>query len=188
MAQFKMVPVYFGRETRKGSVPKLNPLTPGQDKMLKIGNAGLDAIKDRLRSGRDERDGPYESLQRRYARWKSYALKLPPGSAKRNFQLGRYREKGPRYLKLKPEMDTLLGNLKIRKVSEKFAEARNSSVAARKTAGGLNLLYQRRGRKGWLLFSPNDLSVLGEAATRIIGDPFRIIFENFTKVSGGRSR
>lgn len=186
MASIKMVPVYLGRETRGGNVPKLNQLTVSQDRMLKIGQAGLDAIKDRLRSGRDEHDSPYEPLQRRYARWKSYALRLPPGSAKRNFQLGRYREKGARYLKLKPEMDTLLGNLKVRKVSDRMAEARNSSVAARKTAGGLNQLYQRHGHKGWLLFSPHDLNALGEAATRIIGDPHRIIFQNFTKVSGGR--
>lgn len=184
MQRVKMIPVYKGRFSRGGKVPELVKLDIRQSQMLEIANAGLESIKRRLRSGHDEHDGAYESLQRRYANWKSKVLKAESNT--RNFQLGRYRQKGPLYLKLKPTMDTLLGNLLVRKVSTVAAEARNSTVAARNTAGGLNRLYQRKGRVGWLLFSPKNLRELSDSATKVIGNPIPLIFKNFVVSSGGK--
>jgi hypothetical protein len=176
-----MVPVYKGRFSRSANAkpPKLNALTIQQSQMLRIANAGLESIKKRLESGRDENDSPYPPLTRNYNRWKSRALKLPLDSAKRDFKLGVYRGKGPKYLKPKHPEDTLLGNLRVRKVSAVMAEARNSSVVARQTAGGMNKYYQGKGRKGWLLFSPRDLKVLSDTATKVIGTPIPLIFENY---------
>jgi hypothetical protein len=180
--RFKMVPVYLGRFSRSGKVPTLAPLTITQLQMLRIANVGLESVKERLRAGRDERDSPYPSLQRNYNAWKSRVLRLPPGSAKRNFTLGRYSGKGPNYLKPKNPEDQLLHNLRIRKVSSVLAEARNSTLPARRTAGGLNLIYQRKGRKGWLLFSPKNIQEMAESVRAFVGSPVPLIFKNFTKV------
>lgn len=180
--RFKMTPVYLGRFSRAGKVPQLAPLSINQLQMLRIATVTLDSVKERLRSGRDENDTPYPPLKRNYANWKSKALSLPSGSARRDFTLGRYSGKGPNYLKPKNAEDQLLNNLRIRKVSEVMAEARNSTLPARRTAGGLNLVYQRMGRKGWLLFSPKNLQVMADAVRSFVGNPAPLIFKNFTKV------
>lgn len=178
MARFKMVAVYRGRFSRKSDKPpQLAPLNPTQQQMLAASNIGLEHMKTRLVAGRDENDSPYPPLNRRYAKWKARATKAD--KAKRDFKLGAYRAKGPKYLKPKHPEDTLLGNLRIRKVSEVMAEARNSTKPARETAGGLNNLYQRMGRKGWALWSPGDLEALSVGFMRVLGSPIRIIFRNF---------
>ncbi len=178
MARFKMVPVYKGRFSRKSDrPPQLAPLNLTQQQVLAASNVGLEHMKARLVSGRDEHDAPYPPLNRRYAKWKQRATKI--AKASRDFKLGVYRAKGPKYLKPKHPEDTLLGNLRIRKVSEVMAEARNSTKPARETAGGLNNLYQRMGRKGWLLWSPGDLEALGDGFMRTVGSPVRVIFKNF---------
>lgn len=182
MARIKMVPVYKGRFSRKSDKPpQLAPLTITQQQMLAIGNAGLEHIKARLVAGRDENDTPYPPLKRKYAYWKAKVTKTNP-PAKRDFKLGiKWSTSAKRYAPKNPE-DTLLGNLRIRRVSDVMAEARNSTKPARETAGGLNNLYQSRGRDGWLLFSPSDLEALGDAAGKIIGSPTGVIFKNFVVV------
>jgi hypothetical protein len=111
------IQVYVRRELR------IDRLNVGQTEMLELGNEALDSVKRRLRSGLDPNDSPAPPLNPWYARLKERILRKP---ARRDAQFGFERSATGRFVPVPVERQ-FLPNLRVRTVSENYAEASNST-------------------------------------------------------------
>jgi hypothetical protein len=111
------IQVYVRRELR------IDRLNVGQKEMLELGNEALDSVKRRLRAGLDPNDSPAPPLNPWYARIKERILRKP---ARRDAQFGFERSATGRFVAVPVERQ-FLPNLRVRTVSENYAEASNST-------------------------------------------------------------
>ncbi|MBN2118509.1 MAG: hypothetical protein JW730_18190 [Anaerolineales bacterium] len=123
---------------------RLDLLTFRQRDMVKIGAAGLLAVKKRVSQARGPTDAPAKPLTVPYARYKSRMRK------------GRYRD-----LKFTGKM---LGNVSLRTVSDNMAKASLTSRKQRIKA------FANQKREPWLLFSPANRLAVMQIARKVFAE------------------
>jgi hypothetical protein len=149
---------------KKGSL-NLGDITFQQREMVEVGSTGLLSVFKRVIQAQGPNDGPAKPLTKRYAIYKS---KLGRGNRRNLFLTGQ-----------------LLGSLKLRTVTENRAYAapdarmRVENRAARKKNKSIARFTNRdvgmanMKREPWLVFSPNNISVImakaKEVFARVIG-------------------
>lgn len=123
-------------------------LTFKQFQILKLGTVGLATVKNRVQAGRNSFDAPSKPLKKAYFR-KKWKL---------------FKKKPIRDLTLTGAM---LNNLQVRTVSNKRAQARNTTVKDRQKANNNERI------EPWMWFSPKNQQDIMRAAKLIFGDACR---------------
>jgi hypothetical protein len=132
------VRVYYKKQIR------IDRMNFRQQSMLKIGTAGVAAVKNRLAASQDANDGQSKPLTKRYAIMKS--------------RLGRGNR---RDLMLTGDM---LRNFQVRTVTDNRAKASNSSRKDRLKA------WINQKIEPWVLFSPKNQKAVAESARRVLAE------------------
>ena len=175
------IQVYVKREL------KLGRLNPTQLEMFELGEEALSSVRARLTAGLGPTDSPLPALGKYYQRLKERITGRP---ARRDARFGFERGPGGRFYAT-PLDRQLLPNLRIRTVSENYAEASNTTegnvrryrrvqqerggkpsfrlvVGARPKARALDEWSRRKTGAGFLAFSPRNKSDVLRTAQSVL--------------------